>query len=279
MAKSGENRGVGTPGATTEPAAGSGLTLVLPAFNEQPNIDDVLEQALTVLPDLVENFEVIVVDDGSTDGTSEAVMKQVDRHYPRVRLLRHRTNLGYGVALRSGFSHARYDLMFYTDADRQFDLSELAFFLPMAESNDLVIGFRVYRYDTVLRSILSWIYNRMVGVLFRVKVRDVDCAYKLMTREVWEKITLESDDFFVDAEIVARARKWNFRIAQKGVRHYPRVAGETTVAPSDIPNTLRVTARMWRRIYMPTRDQRREAADANTVAVADELRPSAASPR
>jgi glycosyltransferase involved in cell wall biosynthesis len=249
--------------------------VVLPAFNEETNVRAVVEHALEVLPGLTRDFELIVVDDGSSDGTAAVATELVEEHYPRVRLLRHETNRGYGTALRSGFHHARFDLIFYTDADRQFDISELAYFLPLVEDFDLVIGFRVYRYDTVLRSILSWIYNHMVWVLFRVRVRDVDCAYKLMTREVLDKLSLESDDFFIDAEIVARARKWNFRITQKGVRHYPRVAGETTVRPSDIPRTLRQIARMWRRIYVPTREQRREATEAAEALEATEVLPPA----
>jgi hypothetical protein len=96
-------------------------------------------------------------------------------------------------------------------------------------------------------------------MLFRVRVRDVDCAFKLFRREVLDKITIESTDFFVDTELVARARKWNFRIIEKGVRHYPRLAGETTVHPSDIPRTLRAVGRMWRRIYFPSKEMLEEA--------------------
>ncbi len=234
----------------------------------------VIESALDVLPSVADEFEVILVDDGSADQTAEVGAELVVEHYPRVRLLRHEQNRGYGAALRTGFHHARFEFLFYTDADRQFDLSELPYFVRPAEPFDLVIGFRIYRYDTVLRSILSWIYNRLIGLLFRVRVRDVDCAYKLITREAMEKLTIESDDFFVDAEIVARARRWNFRIVQKGVRHYPRVAGETTVRPSDIPRTLREIARMWRRIYMPTREQRREAELVGRDPAAIEVLPS-----
>ena len=168
-------------------------------------------------------------------------------------------NRGYGAAIRTGLQHSGKQLVFYTDADRQFDVTELSYFLPMMKDLDLVVGFRVYRYDRVLRSMISWVYNRIVRVLFRVRVRDVDCAFKLMRAEVRDKLSLETDDFFIDTEIVARARKWNFRIGEKGVRHYPRVAGETTVAPGDVIRTLQTIARMWRRIYMPSESQRDEA--------------------
>ena len=251
-----------------------GLSVVLPAYNEEANVRPMVEASLDVLAELADDYEVIVVDDGSRDGTSAVAADLVERFHPRVRLLVHDRNLGYGAAIRSGLQHAGKGLLFYTDADRQFDVSELAYFLPMAEDHDLVIGFRVYRYDTAVRSIISWGYNRIVAVLFRVRVRDVDCAFKLMRAEVRDKLSLETDDFFIDTEIVARARKWNFRIGEKGVRHYPRVAGETTVAPGDVIRTLQTIARMWRRIYMPSESQRDEADQISDRVVARELLPT-----
>lgn len=232
-----------------------GLSVVLPAYNEELNIEAAVRRALAVLVDVAEQYEVIVVNDGSRDATSEVVRALAQEHYPRVRLLNHLRNQGYGAALRTGFSRAQYGLVFFTDSDNQFDISELKYFLPLMERYDIVTGFRVYRYDSVLRSIVSWCYNRLVNVLFRVKVRDVDCAFKLFRKEVLTKTTLECDNFFASTELLARARKWNFRIAEKGVRHYPRMAGETTVRPSDVPRTLREIFRMWRHIYFPTRQQ------------------------
>jgi glycosyltransferase involved in cell wall biosynthesis len=250
-----------------------GLSVVLPAYNEAENLDEVVSSALKAAPAITPDFEVIIVDDGSTDDTLNVATALVEQYHPRVRLFRHAVNSGYGSAIRTGLANGRYGLLFYTDADRQFDLGELAQFVPHVQEHDLVIGFRVYRYDSVLRSMISWGYNRVVGLLFRVRVRDVDCAYKLMRREVVDKLTLESTDFFIDTEIVARARKWNFRIAQRGVRHYPRVAGETTVTPGDIPRTLRTLMRMWRRIYLPTPTQRREAEADTSLDSAQEITP------
>ena len=230
-----------------------GISIVLPAYNEEENLPVAVDRALEVMPGLASNFEVIVVDDGSTDDTREVALGLIREQHPTVRLAVHPSNRGYGAALRTGFALARFDLVFYTDSDRQFDLADLRHFLPLIDEYDLIVGFRVYRYDTVLRSILSWIYNRLVRILFRVRIRDVDCSYKLFRREVLEKIVIESDDFFVDAELVAKARRWNFRLLEKGVRHYPRMAGETTVRPSDIPETLKRIALMWKRIYYPGR--------------------------
>jgi glycosyltransferase involved in cell wall biosynthesis len=249
----------------------SGLSIVLPAYNEAESLPVVVARALEALQEVARMGEVIVVNDGSRDDTGEVARRLVEEHHPRVRLLEHPVNQGYGAAIRSGFNAAGEDYVFYTDADNQFDLLELRDFAPMIAEHDAVIGFRVYRYDSVKRSILSWGYNRLVGVLFRVRVRDVDCAYKLFRREVVDKVTIESNDFFVDAELVAKARKWNFRIAERGVRHYPRAAGETTVHASDIPNTLRTVARMWRRVYLPTRQMRAEAEATRELAAAEVL--------
>jgi glycosyltransferase involved in cell wall biosynthesis len=234
-----------------------GLSIILPAYNEEENLCAAVTRSLGVLEKLARNYEVVIVDDGSSDGTATVAQELAAEHYPRVRVLRQPVNQGYGAALRTGFRRSRYDLVFFTDSDNQFDVSELQYFLPLADQFDIVTGFRVYRFDPVLRSMLSWIYNRIVGVLFRVRVRDVDCAFKLMRREVVSQITIESNNFFVCCELLAKARKWNFRIAEKGVRHFPRTAGESRVRASDIPRTLSTLVRMWQRIYFPTDKQMR----------------------
>ena len=241
--------------AKSDPSEAVELSIVLPAYNEAENIRAAVEKGLAVAEKLASNYEVIVVDDGSRDTTCQEVEALAKHQYPKVRLVKHLVNLGYGAALRTGVKHSRYGLVFFTDSDNQFDMSELEYFLPMMADYDLITGFRVYRYDPVLRCILSWIYNRIVGVLFRLHVRDVDCAFKLMSREVVQKATIECNNFFVNTELLARARRWNFRIAEKGVRHYPRMAGETSVRPSDIPRTLATVFTMWRRIYLPTRKE------------------------
>lgn len=257
-----------------------GVSIVLPAYNEDENLTAVVERALKALGELGRPHEVIIVDDGSRDRTADVARGLVTAHHPRVRLVSHSTNQGYGTALRTGFASAREELVFFTDSDNQFDPGELKYFLPLMDEYDLAIGFRVYRYDRVLRCIVSWIYNRLVGVLFRLRVRDVDCSFKLMRREVVAQIGLECDNFFIDTELVARARRWNFRIVQKGVRHYPRVAGETTVRSSDVPRTLREVFRMWQRIYFPTKRQREQqvAGERRRQALSREYEPPGAVP-
>ncbi len=141
------------------------LSIVLPAYNEEANIERSVEQCVAVASRLAKQYEVIVVDDGSSDGTRGVVEGLVRHSQNKVRLLSHHTNRGYGAALRTGVTSARYDFVFFTDSDNQFDVSELEYFLPLMDEYEMVTGFRVYRYDTVLRCMLSWIYNRLVGVL------------------------------------------------------------------------------------------------------------------
>jgi dolichol-phosphate mannosyltransferase len=241
-------------------ATQSSLSIVLPAYNEEQNIEGAIEEACEVAASAAPAWEVIVVDDGSRDTTAQRVAR-ISKRQPRVQLIRFPENRGYGAALRAGFHAARGDLIFYTDSDRQFDLTELRYFLPVMDRTDVAIGFRVYRYDPVLRCLLSWVYNRLVSAVFRARVRDVDCSFKLFRREVLEAIDLETRDFFIDTEMVAKVRKWNFRILQKGVKHYPRRAGESSVRASHIPSTLLVVALMWLRIYLPALVGRREQVE------------------
>ena len=245
------------------------LSIILPAYNEEANIETATRRALSVGREITAAYEVIIVNDGSRDRTREVAEALARQYYPQVRVLNHLQNRGYGAALRTGFGHARYDLIFFTDSDNQFDVSELKYFLPLMRHYDIMTGFRVYRFDPVLRSIISWCWNRLVGILFRLRVRDVDCAFKIFRREALDKLTVECDNFFVCTELLAKARKWNFRIGEKGVRHYPRMAGETTVRASDIPRTLREVFRMWQRIYFPNarqlRSMRRKPRPDNNV--------------
>ena len=224
------------------------ISVILPAYNEEESIEKAATDAASFLRDAFEDWEVLVVDDGSADDTA-AIVRRLAEAEPRIKLLSHPRNLGYGRALATGFGAARCELVFYTDADNQFDIRELKDTVPLTEQADAVFGFRVYRYDSVLRCLLSWTYNRLVRVLFLVRVRDVDCAWKLFKRPVIERMVIEANDFFVDTELVARTAKLGVRTVEKGVRHYPRTAGSTTVRPSHIPRTLWTVAKMWFRIH------------------------------
>jgi glycosyltransferase involved in cell wall biosynthesis len=226
------------------------LSFVLPAYNEQENIEKAVRAVLEAAEGLeLADYEVIVVNDGSRDRTG-AIIDRLKEENPRVRPIHHPTNLGYADALRTGFTSARMPLVFYTDSDLQFDVREVKNLLPASEDYDIVCGFRIYRYDPLTRLFLAWGYNLVARTIFRLRVRDIDCAFKLFRREVFDVIEIRSKKFFVDTEILAKARHHGFRMTEVGVRHYPRLGGRSTVRASHVVSTLRELAKMWFEIYM-----------------------------
>lgn len=228
------------------------LSVVLPAYNEEECIEKAVRDTAAFVSQAFRDYEIVVVNDGSRDRTAELV-QALSNQDPRVRLVSHPVNRGYGAALTTGFRSARGELVFFTDADNQFDVRELRDTVPLLDRADAVFGYRVYRYDSVVRCMLSWVYNRLVRILFRVKVRDVDASFKLFTRKVVDSLHLETTDFFIDTEMVARTARNGFRIVEQGVRHYPRTAGHTTVRMSDIPRTLKTVFKMWFKIHFGRR--------------------------
>ncbi len=226
------------------------ISFVLPAYNEQENIEKAVRSMLEVAETLnIGEYEVIIVNDGSSDRTGEIIDRLKDEN-PHVRPIHHPTNLGYADALRTGFTGAKCDLVFYTDSDLQFDVREVKNLLPAIEDYDIVTGFRIYRYDPLSRLLLAWGYNLIARTIFRLRVRDIDCAFKLFRREVFDVIKIRSKKFFVDTEILAKARYHGFRMTEVGVRHYPRAGGTSTVRPSHVVSTLRELAKMWLEIYL-----------------------------
>ena len=230
------------------------ISAVMPAYNEEENVETAtrrMVEALGALP--LRQWEVIVVDDGSHDRTGEILTSLSAEDPDRIRVFHHSPNRGYAEALKTGFTGARYQLIFYTDSDNQFDVRELSKLLPLIEDADVVCGFRIYRFDPLSRLIASWVFNLLVRVVFRINVRDIDCAFKLFRREVFDRVTIESKKFFVDAEVLAKARYFGMRLVEIGVRHYPRPAGVSTIRPSHVPSTLMELARIWVSIHSKPR--------------------------
>jgi glycosyltransferase involved in cell wall biosynthesis len=200
------------------------LSLVFPVFDEEANVGPLLESALALAPRLATPFELIVVDDGSRD-RSAAIVDSWRRRDPRIRLLRHPANIGYGAALRSGLRAARGEWVFFTDADLQFDLAELEHLLARASDAELVVGYRAPRRDPWNRRLLAWGWGRIVRALFGLRVRDIDCAFKVIHRPVLEALPIASLGAFVSTELLVRATRAGFRIVEVPVTHRPRRAG------------------------------------------------------
>lgn len=224
------------------------LSIVLPALDEEGSIEAAVRQAAAIGGRLAPPCEVIAVDDGSRDGTGAVLAHLESELGEALRVVTHPQNRGYGAALRSGFAAARGELVFYTDSDNQFDLEELSGFLPLMERCDAVLGWRIDRQDPALRRFVSGVFNRLSGLVLGVPARDLNCSFKLFRGERLRELKLESDDFFVDTELVALLHRGGWRWEQRGVRHYPRRAGRSTVRPTDVPRTLAALARMWRRL-------------------------------
>jgi glycosyltransferase involved in cell wall biosynthesis len=224
------------------------LSLVLPAFNEDANIARAVRDAAAAGRSLAGDHEVVVVDDGSRDRTA-AVLDELARELgPRLVVVRHPRNRGYGAALRSGFAATRGELVFYTDSDNQFDLADLRGFLPLMSDCDAVLGYRLDRQDPWTRRAASAFFNRLSSIAFGMSVRDLNCSFKLFRGDLLRSLPLESNDFFIDTELVARMQRGGWRYVQRGVRHFPRTAGRSTVRASDVPRTLAAIARYWIRL-------------------------------
>jgi len=219
------------------------VSFVLPAYNEEANVGKAVDDTLAIAARHCSAFEVIVVDDGSSDRTADVVADRAARH-PEVRLVQHPTNLGYGQALRSGFAAARLDYVFYTDADNQFDMNELPLLLAWADRADVVAGFRRHRQDPLLRRANAWAWNRLVRALFYVPVRDIDCAFKLYRRQPLAAVDIESRGAMIDTEIMVKLARRGSAIVEVGVTHLPRTAGTARGAKPGV--ILRALGEVWR---------------------------------
>ena len=221
-----------------------GLTLVLPAYNEAHAISHSILAAVAALGEFDIPWEILVVDDGSTDETA-AIARNAAREFPQVRVLSLPQNTGYGAALRFGFRQARFDRLAFTDADGQFDLRELARLLAPSADFDLVCGYRIDRQDHWTRKLYSRGYNLVVQTLLGTRVRDCDCALKILRRDQIAELRLESNDYFINAELLTKARLADLSVTEVGVSHFPRLRGESKVSIWHVFPVLATLIRFW----------------------------------
>lgn len=205
------------------------LSVFFPCYNEEQNVQRVVRRAVEVLERLSPDWEIIIVDDGSADRTGE-LADAMARQDPRIRVVHHHCNGGYGMALRSGFAAATRPYVFYTDGDGQFDIAELPKLLERIAEADIINGYRRHRQDSLTRRVNSacwgWLVRRMLGF----RCRDVDSAFKLYRRELFDRITLKSTGALIDAEVLARATRLGYTIQDVPVSHLPRQAGSASGA-------------------------------------------------
>lgn len=234
------------------------LSVFFPCFNEEDSVRRVYESADKILRSLAVDYEILFVDDGSTDRTGE-IVEAIAAADPRVRTVHHASNLGYGAALRSGFKAAAKQFVFFTDGDGQFDLNDLPPLLPLLERCDIVAGYRLQRREGLVRRFNGWCWTKLSGVLFGVKVKDVNCAFKIFRRAIFDGVDLKCTGALISAEILAKAARKGFSIRQGGVRHFSRLSGRPTGAKASvIGRAFRELPRLYREVgARPKRSGRR----------------------
>jgi len=204
-----------------------GLTVFFPAYNDSGTIASMVIAAVRTAARLTPDFEVLVINDGSRDGTAE-IADELARLYPEVRVVHHPQNRGYGGALRSGFSNASKDLIFYTDGDAQYDPREMAqLWEQMTDGVDLVNGYKISRSDPLHRIVIGRLYHHVVKRLFGLAVRDVDCDFRLMRRSIFQRVSLEKSSGVICLEMMKKVTDAGFRIVEVPVHHYHRAYGKS----------------------------------------------------
>lgn len=206
------------------------LSVFFPAYNEEKNIQKTIEKAVGVLKRIAEKWEIIVVDDGSTDKTGE-IVERLAKENKFVRVTSHRLNQGYGAALKTGFSESQFAWVAFTDADGQFDFLEIKEFLPFIKTADLILGYRIQRADSFIRRFGAFVWDLVARVLLKLDVRDYSCGFKLIKRKVFEAVQpLEGEEKVTQIEFLVKAKRQGFRFVEIGVHHYPRKFGQQTGA-------------------------------------------------
>ena len=204
-----------------------GLTMFFPAYNDAGTIASLVIEAQEAIRRLTSDFEIIVVNDGSRDHTGQ-IIDELARTYPNVRAIHHPTNRGYGGALRSGFAAATKELIAYTDGDAQYDPSEItALWARLDEDADVVTGYKISRSDPFHRIVIGRLYHHTVKLLFALRVRDVDCDFRLMRREVFDRVKLERDSGVICLELMRKIQDAGLRVVEVPVHHYHRTHGRS----------------------------------------------------
>jgi glycosyltransferase involved in cell wall biosynthesis len=239
-----------------------GLSVFFPAYNDSGTIASLVISALKAAERLTPDFEIIIVNDGSADGTAE-IADELARTYPQVRVVHHERNRGYGGALRSGFAAATRELVFYTDGDAQYDPAEMAvLWEAFHEGVDLVNGYKISRSDPLHRIVIGRVYHHTVKQLFGLQVRDVDCDFRLMRRAVFERVQLEKNSGVICLEMMKKIQDAGFRIVEVPVHHYHRAYGRSQFFNfRRLARTAFDVAKLWYALVVRREHRRAWAAD------------------
>ncbi len=233
----------------------SSISVFFPCYNDEGTIGSTVLKSFDVLRNITDDFEVIVVDDGSKDNSLK-VLQELQKLYRNLRIVRHDKNMGYGSALRDGFSSAVKDFIFYTDGDGQYDVYELIDLVSyMTDDVDIVNGYKIKRSDPMHRKIIGRLYHNVMKALFDIRIRDVDCDFRLFRRTVFDKICLESNDGGICVELVKKCHDANLKFVEVPVHHYHRLSGTSQFfRPSRIYRSLKSVTALW----FALKDRRRQ---------------------
>lgn len=229
------------------------LSIFFPAYYDEKNIEKVVHKTVEVAEELtsqrrIKDYEITIIEDGSPDKTA-LVADELARLYPKVKVIHHEKNMGYGATLYEGFKIAKFDYVFYTDGDNQFDIEELKKFVALLPYSDIVVGYRKKKQYSGYRKFTSLVYNFALRFVFGIDYIDIDCAFKLFKRDLFDKITIRTKDAFIDAEIMIKAKRLGYTSTELGVKHLPRVDGISTAArPSIILRTIKEMFKYWREL-------------------------------
>lgn len=206
------------------------LSIFFPFWNEEANIESVVEKAIPIAKRVATKYEIIMVDDGSSDSTFEKA-EELSQKNKNLRVISHTPNRGYGAALRAGFESAQYKYIVFNDGDGQFDFAEVTKFIDKIENTDIVIGYRKKRQDQFIRHLLMYMLKIWDYIFFRFYFKDIDCGFKMFKKEALEKIMpLRSEGAMITTEILAKSKRKKLKIKQVEVTHYPRKYGTPTGA-------------------------------------------------
>lgn len=216
------------------------LSICFPCFNDAGTIGSLVASGMAVARGLTDRYEVIVVNDGSSDA-SGTVLAELARVYPHLTVITHPKNLGYGAALRSAFGHATMDFLFYTDGDGQYDVMELTrLWSHLNDGVSVVNGYKVSRADPFYRLLVGWCYNGFNKALFRIHLRDIDCDFRLIRRDLLQKLDLKADGGEICVEMVRKWEQLGAKVVEVPVSHYHRVLGRSQFfRPSNVVQALR----------------------------------------
>ncbi len=221
------------------------ISFFCPAFNEEENLEKAVHSILPVLKDVAADFEIIVIDNCSTDKTPQ-IAEQLAKEIPQLKVIHNEMNKGYGGALITGFKAAQKDVVAYTDSDNQYDFNEFKKLISYLDRYDAVIGYRLKRHDSIYRLVQSAIFNMIVTLLFGVKFRDINCSFKIYRKEVLESMDISSKSAFIDAEMLIKALNNGYRIVEVPVAHFKRMAGKASGAkPGMIFLTIQEMVSFW----------------------------------